>query len=136
MKLLRSVVSVVFSYIVVYGIVFISDPILTHFFPDQYVPGKVPPTSLLWISTAIFALASILGGWLCVRTAPAKPGQHLLALFVIGEAVGLYFTWTMWSQWPHWYSLVWLLVWPLCLWIGGLPRSHGPKIAGVSAHPA
>jgi len=62
MKLLRSVASVVLSYIVVYGIVLLSDPVLTHFFPTQYVAGKVPPVFLLWVSTAIFALASILGG--------------------------------------------------------------------------
>ena len=123
MKLLRSIASVVLSYIVVYGIVFCSDPILSHFFPTQYVAGKVPPPFLLWISTAIFAAATLLGGWLCVRIAPAKPGVHLLVLFVVGELVGLGFTVTMWGSWPHWYSLVWLVVWPVFLWIGGSGRS-------------
>lgn len=119
MKLLRSIASVVLSYIVVYGIVFCSDPILSHFFPTQYVAGKVPPPFLLWISTAIFAAATLLGGWLCVRIAPAKPGIHLLVLFVVGELVGLGFTVNMWGTWPHWYSVVWLVVWPVFLWIGG-----------------
>lgn len=123
MKVLRSVASVVVSYIVVYGIVFCSDPILTHFFPNQYAAGRVPPPFLLWISTAIFAAASILGGWLCVRIAPSKPGIHLFVLFLIGELVGLAFTIRMWGGWPHWYSLAWLIAWPLCLWIGGRGRS-------------
>ena len=122
MKLLRSIASVVVSYIVVYGIVFLSDPVLTHFFPTQYVMGKVPPTFLIWISTGIFALASILGGWLCVRIAPSKPGMHLLVLFLVGEAVGLYFSIHNWGVWPHWTSFVWLVVNPIFLWIGGRGR--------------
>jgi hypothetical protein len=122
MKLLRSIASVVLSYIVVYGIVFASDPVLTHFFPTQYVAGKVPPTFLIWISTAIFAVATIFGGWLCVLIAPSKPGAHLLALFVVGEALGLFFTVHNWGVWPHWMSFVWLVVWPVFLWIGGKLR--------------
>jgi nitrate/nitrite transporter NarK len=119
MKPLRSVASVVLSYIVVYGIVCCSDPVLSHFFPTQYVAGHVPPPFLLWISTAIFALATLFGGWLCVLIAPARPGTHLFVLFVVGELIGLGFTWKMWGTWPHWYSLVWLIVWPVFLWIGG-----------------
>jgi nitrate/nitrite transporter NarK len=119
MKLLRSIASVVVSYIVVYGIVFASDPILSHLFPAQYVSGKVPPTFLIWVSTAIFAVASILGGWLCVKIAPSKQGTHLLVLFAVGEALGIFFTVHNWGVWPHWYSLVWLIVWPVFLWIGG-----------------
>lgn len=127
MKLLRSVASVVLSYIVVYGIVSLSDPVLMHFFPGQYVRGQVPPVFLLWISTAVFGLASILGGWMCVRIAPFRAGGHLFVLFLLGELVGGYFTWQRWGSWPHWYSLVWLIVWPVCLWLGGLRRRSAPE---------
>lgn len=130
MKLLRSIASVVVSYIVVYGIVALSDPVLTHFFPTQYIHGKVPPTFLMWVSTAIYALATILGGWLCVRIAPSKPGMHLLVLFLIGEAIGLYFTIHNWGVWPHWTSWVWMIVWPIFLWIGG--RSRRTAAAAVA----
>jgi nitrate/nitrite transporter NarK len=123
MKLLRSVAAIVASYIVVYGIVFASDPILALLFPGQYVSGKVPPTFLLWLTTAIFALASILGGWLCVLLAPTRPVLHLFVLFLVGEAIGIVFTVGNWSMWPHWYSFVWLAIWPACLWVGGWARS-------------
>ena len=132
MRVLRSVASVVVSYVVVYGIVMLSDPVLTHFFPGQYVVGKVPPTFLLWTSTAIFAAASILGGWLCTVIAPSRPGVHLLSLFAVGEALGLFFTWRMWGQWPHWHSFVWLAVWPVCIWIGGLIRRSPQMPPSVS----
>lgn len=127
MKFLRSVAAVLLSYVVVYGIVFCSTPILMHFFPTQYVRGQVPPVFLLWISTSIFALATILGGWMCVRIAPFRPGGHLFVLFLLGELVGVYFAFQMWGQgWPHWYSLLWLIVWPVCLWLGGLGRRSVP----------
>jgi hypothetical protein len=122
MKLLRSVASILISYIVVYGIVFVSGRVLTHIYPQPYIRGTVPPA--LWISTAVFFLASILGGWLCVRIAADRPGLHLFVLFLVGEAIGLYFTLQNWAVWPHWYSLMWLAVWPLGLWIGGR-SSHG-----------
>ena len=101
---------------------FLSDPVLTHFFPTQYVAGKVPPAFLIWLSTAIYAAATILGGWLCVRIAPSSPGMHLFVLFAIGEALGIFFTVHNWGVWPHWMSFVWLAVWPVCLWIGGRIR--------------
>lgn len=131
MRLFRSAVAVALAYIVVFAIVMCSDPILSRIFPGQYVAGAVPPLFLLWTTTAIFALASILGGWICVRMAPSKPSTHLLALFILGEALGLVFTALNWGKWPHWHSLVWLVVWPVCIWIGALGR----RSTGVPASP-
>lgn len=119
MKVLRSAASVVGCYLVVFCLVLLSDPLLERLFPGQYVQGKVPPTFLLWISAGVFAAASLLGGWLCVRIAPAKPGRHLLALFILGEAIGLVFTIVNPGHLPLWNSLLWLAIWPVCLWIGG-----------------
>ena len=119
MKLLRSILSVVASYIVVFGIVLLSDPVLERLFPTQYVAGKVPPLFLLWVTTAIYFVASILGGWLCARLAPARPGRHLVALFILGELLGAASTIANWGKWPHWHALLWMGLWPLCLWIGG-----------------
>lgn len=132
MKALRSVASVLVSYVVVYGIVILSDPVLMRLFPGQYVAGKVPPTFLLWITTAIFAAASILGGWLCLLMAPSRPGIHVAALFAVGEVLGIYFTWHMWGQWPHWHSFVWLAVWPVCVWIGSSLRRQPYAMPPVS----
>lgn len=122
MKLLRSVASVVISYIVVTAIVILSDPLLSRLFPGQYVRGQSIPAFLLWIGAAIFAVASILGGWLCVRMAPSQPGKHLLALFLLGEVAGVISTIVNWNKWPHWNSFLWLAIWPVCLWIGGRGR--------------
>lgn len=122
MKLLRSTASVLLSYIVVTALVLISNLVLGHVFPGQYVSGGTAPAYILWIGSAIFALATILGGWLCVRMAPSKPGAHLLALFVVGELAGVVSTIVNWNKWPHWNSFVWLAIWPVFLWIGGKGR--------------
>ncbi|HEY6446143.1 MAG TPA: hypothetical protein VIY53_06765 [Acidobacteriaceae bacterium] len=124
MKVLRSIASVVGCYLVVFCLVLLSDPLLERIFPGQYVRGQVPPTFLLWISAAVFAVASILGGWLCVGIAPAKPGRHLLALFILGEAVGVVFTIVNPGHYPLWNSLLWLGIWPVCLWIGGRAKKR------------
>lgn len=132
MKVLRSVASVVVSYLVVCVGIFASDPILSRLFPGQWVSGKVPPASLLAISTAIFAAFSVLGGWLCVRLAPSRTGLHLLILFVLGEAAGAIPAAINWNNgWPHWYPISWLLVWPICLWIGGLGRPTAARRAAA-----
>lgn len=133
MKVLRSVASVLVSYAAVYLFFVLIDPVFYRMFPGQYSPGSVPPTSLLWICMATFAVASVLGGWLCVWIAPSRPGIHLLALIILGE-----FAWTvsaagLWAAWPHWYFLVWMLaVWPGCLGMGALGRKTSKKQAIAS----
>jgi hypothetical protein len=125
MKILRSIISVLVSYMMVYLIVMLGDGILARLFPGAYIPGKVPThTYLIWISTAIYALASMLGAWLCILWAPSRPRQHLLALFLRGESVGLGLTFIFWHTYPHWISLTWLLTWPASLYLGGLRNIH------------
>jgi hypothetical protein len=129
MKVLRFIASVVVSYVVVFVIVLDSDPALARIYPGQYIHGQIPPAFILWIGTAIYAVASIIGGWICVRLAPTKPGQHLLAIFVLGEVMGVVSTILNWSRWPDWQSLTWLALWPICLWIGSLFRSSNAAAA-------
>lgn len=125
MKLLRSIAAVVISYALIYALVWVSDPVLSRLYPGMLGPGQVPPVFLLRISTYIFAIASLAGGALCVRMAPTRPGLHLLILFVLGEIVGVGFSIANWNKgWPHWYSLVWLGIYPVCLWLGGMMRKR------------
>lgn len=138
MKLLRSVASVLLSSIVVYGVVVVSYFVLTYFFPDQYAAGEGSAPFLLWISTGMFAVASIFAGWLCVRLAPFRQSGHLFVLFLLGELAGAYLAWQRWGQdWPQWHLLVALAVWPVCLWLGGLRRRGAPPprfVARVLPH--
>lgn len=108
-----------------------ADWVLHRIFPTTYVEGVVPSETLLVMSTAIFFVASIIGGWICAKIAPDRVARQLQWLFVIGELAGLIPTYLNWNKgWPHWYSIAWLLVWPLALWVGmKLAGSKSPNAA-------
>jgi len=136
MEVLRSVAAVVVSYGVVFVLVLLSDPLLTDLYPGLQVRGQVRPAFMLRMSTWAFVVAAILGGAICVRTAPSRPSRHLFWLFILGEMMGLVTTIMNWNKgWPHWHSLVWLAVWPVSLFPGGLAkkRQDAKKAAATAA---
>jgi hypothetical protein len=66
-----------------------------------------------------------------VRAAcPAAQIQSCAVVFVLGEVMGIAATVPNWSSGlPHWYSLSWLLAWPICCWRGFIvvQRSTGRR---------
>jgi hypothetical protein len=119
--MLKSLGVVVGSYLLSGVLVFATDPLLSRLFPGDFVKGRIPSDTALIASTAFFVVISILCAWLCARFAPGRAARHVLWFFIIGEAMGIALTIPNWSRgWPHWYSLSWLLTWPVSCWIGWL----------------
>ncbi len=117
--MVRSIATVIGSYLLSIVLVLASDPLLRHLFPGEFDAGHVPSNRALLVSTAIFIGVSILCAWLCARFAPPRKGPHVLAFFLLGEILGLTTTIPNWSSgWPHWYWLSWLLSWPVSCWLG------------------
>ena len=117
--MLKSIAVVAGSYILSILLVLSTDPLLSHLFPGDFVRGRIPSTNPLLASTAFFVVISILCAWVCARFAPSHPGKHVLWFMIIGEVMGLGATIPNWSKgWPHWYSLSWLLTWPVSCWVG------------------
>jgi O-antigen/teichoic acid export membrane protein len=115
----KSVAVVVGSYILSVVLVLASDPILSRIFPGDFVRGNIPSNTALMASTIFFVLASIFCAWLCARFAPSRAEKHVLWFFILGEVMGLGMTIPNWNKgWPHWYSVAWLLTWPVSCWIG------------------
>jgi hypothetical protein len=115
----KSVAVVVGSYILSVVLVLASDPILSRIFPGDFVRGNIPSNTALMASTILFVLASIFCAWLCARFAPSRAEKHVLWFFILGEVMGLGMTIPNWNKgWPHWYSVAWLLTWPVSCWIG------------------
>jgi hypothetical protein len=133
--MLKSIGVVVGSYILSMLLVFASDPLLSKIFPGDFVKGHVPSTNPLLASTACFIVISILCAAICARLAPSNPGKHVLWFFVLGEAMGLVFTITGWnSGWPHWYSISWMISWPITSWVGlALGGRKGGKASAAAA---
>src|SRR4051812_47308731 len=115
----KSVAVVVGSYILSVVLVLASDPILSRIFPGDFIRGNIPSNTALMASTVLFVLASILCAWICARFAPSRAEKHVLWFFILGEVMGIGATIPNWNKgWPHWYSLAWLLTWPVSCWIG------------------
>lgn len=115
----KSVAVVVGSYILSIVLVLASDPILSGVFPGDFVRGNIPSSKALMASTALFVLVSIICAWVCARFAPNRAEKHVLWFFILGEVMGICATIPNWNKgWPHWYSIAWLLTWPLSCWIG------------------
>jgi hypothetical protein len=117
--MLKSVAVVVGSYLLSIVLVLCTDPLLSRAFPGDFVKGRIPSDTALAASTALFIVISILCAWLCARFAPGRAARHVFWFFVLGEVMGIAVTIPNWSKgWPHWYSLAWLLTWPVSCWIG------------------
>lgn len=132
--MLKSVLVVGGSYVLSIVLVLATDPLLSRLFPGDFVRGHVPSNPPLLASTAFFVVISIFCAWLCARFAPSRAGRHVLWFFIIGEVMGIAATVPNWNKgWPHWYSLSWLLTWPLSCWIGLLLGNRGAARSTATA---
>lgn len=132
--MLKSIAVVIGSYLLSVALVFATDPLLSLLFPGDFVKGRVPSNASLITSTALFVIVSILCAWLCARFSPGRPSKHVLWFFIIGEVMGIAATIPNWnSGLPHWYSLSWLLAWPVCCYIGLMLTGRGRQKASTAA---
>ena len=116
---MKSIAVVVGSYVLSIVLVLCTDPLLSKIFPGEFVRGQVPSDRALITSTVCFAIVTVICAWVCARFAPRLPGKHVMWLFVLGEVMGVVATVLNWGKgYPHWYLLSWLIVWPVCCWIG------------------
>ena len=117
--MLKSIAVVAGSYVLSVILVMATDPLLSRLFPGDFVKDRVPSDTALMASTAAFAVVTILCAWVCARFSPGQAAKHVLWFFIVGEAMGIVFTVLGWNKgWPHWYSLSWLIVWPVGCWMG------------------
>jgi hypothetical protein len=132
--MLKSLAAVIGSYLLSVVLVLGTDPLLSRMFPGDYARGHIPSSNPLIASTAFFVIISILCAWVCARFAPSRPGRHVLWFFILGEVMGIGFTIPNWSKgWPHWYSLAWLLTWPISCWLGLLISGRKPDQTTAAA---
>ncbi len=117
--MLKSIAVVLGSYVLSILLVFATNPLLSLIFPGEFAKGHVPSNPALLTSTALFFVVSILCAWVCARFAPNPAAKHVLWFFILGEVMGIAATIPNWSKdWPHWYWISWLIVWPIGCWIG------------------
>ncbi len=126
MKIAKSMLSVLGSYVLSIALVAATDPLLHALFPNDYNRGQTIPDWLLWLSTALFTVISILCAWVCAKLAPSKVRMHVIGFFALGEVLGVVATALNWGGVPHWYSIAWLVVWIPAVWIGWKLAGRSP----------
>src|SRR3954467_9406420 len=100
--MLRSVATVLGSYVLSVVLVLLSDSLLSRLFPGDFVQGNVPSNPALAASTTVFVAISILCAWLCARFSPNRSSRDILWFCLLGEVLGLVITILNWRNgWPH-----------------------------------
>jgi len=96
----------------------LTDFVLGKMFPSEYVAGKTPPDRLSALSLATSTLYSVLGGWITVKLARARPWRHALYLILWGELMGVLSAVMTWGLMQWWYQIGLLAAWPLAIAAG------------------
>jgi hypothetical protein len=123
--MLKSIATVIGSYLLSVVLVLGTDPVLSRIFPGEFDRGHIPSTNPLIASTVCFAVIAVICALVCARFAPSSPGKHVLWFFVLGEVMGIAAIIPGWNKgWPHWYGISWLIIWPIACWIGLKIATH------------
>jgi hypothetical protein len=127
--MLRSTLSVLAGWAAVGVLVVLTDFVLGKIFPSEYVAGKIPPDRLSALSLATSTLYSVLGGWITVKLARARPWRHALYLILWGELMGVLSAVMTWGLMQWWYQIGLLAAWPLAIaagcWLAAGKRAPG-----------
>jgi hypothetical protein len=120
--MLRSIGAVLAGYIAIGILVVLTDQVVWKMNPGDWKPGQTVPAYYFVVSLFTAPLYSVFGGYLCAWLAKAKPWQHIIALVIFGELMGLASTVMAWKMQPHWYAFALLLLYPPCVFLGGYLR--------------
>ena len=118
MRILRSIGSVLGSYILCVLLVYLSDAPLKAMFPHEFVDLNTAPSWLLWVSTALFFVISVFCAWVCAKTAPDRVVKHVMWFFALGEVMGAGSMYASYGKAPLWFSIAWLVAWIPAVFIG------------------
>lgn len=118
--MLRSILAVVVGFLVIGGLVGVTDLAVHSLFPGRFAPngGMTDPTLLLVTEIYVFVYATA-GCWLCARIAGRRPMFHALVLGVLGLIFNIVGTSMAWHLYPAWYHIVALILVMPAAWLGG-----------------
>ncbi len=128
----RSIAAVVFGYLITGVLIVITDQIFALTIPG-FKQMAMPPDFYFAISIVTDALYSAAGGWTCAAIANRRVGDHVLALIVLGELVGVASTVALWGTVPHYFSFALLAIYPPAVWLGSKLKKANPDAAFSSS---
>ena len=118
--MLRSILAVVVGFLVIGGLVGVTDLAVHSLFPGRFAAngGITDPTLLLVTEIYVFVYATA-GCWLCARIAGRRPMFHALFLGVLGFIFNIVGSSMTWQLYPAWYHVVALILVMPAAWLGG-----------------
>jgi hypothetical protein len=123
--MLRSIGAVLAGYVSVGILVVLTDKIVGGMNPGDWNPGQPVPSYYFVVSIFTAPIYSVFGGYLCAWLAkPHVISKCVLGLIIFGEIMGVASTVMTWKVAPHWYSFALLVLFPPCVWLGGLLRTR------------
>ena len=133
---LRSVLAIVAGFILI-GLLALGTDGLAHAVrPDIFGPNSstsnVPYLIIAIIYVGVYATA---GCWLAATLAGRRPMLHALILGVLGLVFNLAAVPGMWALFPHWYTVVSLILVMPFAWLGGRIRERQLERRGAVATP-
>ena len=133
---LRSTLAIIAGFVLIGLLAFASDGVAHAMRPDIFGPNSstsnVPYLVIAIIYVGIYAIA---GCWLAATLAGRRPMFHALVLGVLGLVFNLAAVPSMWALFPHWYTVVSLLLVMPFAWIGGRLRERQLERRGVATAP-
>ena len=133
---LRSVLAIVAGFILI-GLLAVGTDGLAHAIrPDIFGPNS-STSNVPYLVIAIFYVGvyATAGCWLAATLAGRRPMFHALILGVLGLIFNLAAVPGMWALFPHWYTVVSLILVMPFAWLGGRIRERQLERRGAVATP-
>jgi len=135
--MVRSVLAIVAGFLFIGLLAFATDGVAHTLRPDIFGPNSstsnVPYLVIAIIYVGVYAT---VGCWLAAVIAGRWPMRHALILGVLGLVFNLVAVPGMWRLFPHWYTVVSLILVMPFAWLGGRLREWQLERRGVVATPA
>ena len=133
---LRSVLAIVAGFILIGLLAIGTDGIAHAIRPEIFGPNSstsnVPYLIIAIIYVGVYATA---GCWLAATLAGRRPMLHALILGLLGLVFNLAAVPGMWALFPHWYTVVSLILVMPFAWLGGRIRERQLERRGAVATP-
>jgi hypothetical protein len=134
---LRSVLAIVAGFLFIGVLAIGTDGVAHTIRPDIFGPNNstsnVPYLVIAIVYVGVYATA---GCWLAAALAGRRPMFHALILGALGLIFNLAAVQGMWSLFPHWYTVVSLVLVVPFAWLGGRIRERQLERRGAVAAPA
>jgi hypothetical protein len=129
---LRSILAIVAGFLLIGLLSIGTDGVVHSIRPDIFGPNNsTSNVPYLVIAIVYVGVYATFGCWLAATLAGRRPMLHALILGVLGLVFNLAAVGATWALFPHWYTIVSLILVMPFAWLGGRIRERQLERRGV-----